>query len=79
MIDADRIEDIDSIYAVIGAAVNGPGGYFGQGLDWLNDCRGGFGTSESVRSASSGGHGSSLGYPDTCGNLSGGTGSPEVH
>ena len=30
---------------MIGAAVNGPGGYFGRNLDALNDClRGGFGT-----------------------------------
>jgi RNAse (barnase) inhibitor barstar len=46
-IDGERILDTDGFYTMIGEAVNGPGGYFGRGLDSLNDClRGGFGTPE---------------------------------
>jgi len=46
-IDGERFQDTDDFYAIIGEAVNGPGGYFGRGLDSLNDClRGGFGTPE---------------------------------
>ncbi len=69
-IDGERIQDTDDFYTIIGESVNGPGGYFGRGLDSLNDClRGGFGTpddrafsfvwtnSQSSRAA--------LGYPET--------------
>src|SRR5258708_17742519 len=46
-IDGERILDTAGFYTMIGEAVNGPGGYFGRGLDSLNDClRGGFGTPE---------------------------------
>ncbi len=46
-IDGERIQDTDGFYTMVGEAVNGPGGYFGRGLDSLNDClRGGFGTPE---------------------------------
>jgi RNAse (barnase) inhibitor barstar len=46
-IDGERILDTDGFYTMIGEAVNGPGGYFGRGLDSLNDClRGGFGAPE---------------------------------
>ena len=39
------ITDRASCYAVLGEAVNGPGGYYGSNLDALADClRGGFGT-----------------------------------
>ncbi|GAB3473296.1 barstar family protein [Nocardiopsis coralliicola] len=35
----------DRFWTAVGAAVNGPGGYFGSNLDALADClRGGFGT-----------------------------------
>ncbi|MFJ2113078.1 MULTISPECIES: barstar family protein [unclassified Streptomyces] len=45
VIDGAEVTGLDSFWAVIGAAVNGPGGYFGRNLDALADClRGGFGT-----------------------------------
>ncbi|QIQ05269.1 barstar family protein [Streptomyces liangshanensis] len=45
VIDGAEVTDLDSFWRVIGAAVNGPGGYFGRNLDALVDClRGGFGT-----------------------------------
>ncbi|RFA16080.1 hypothetical protein B7R22_04700 [Subtercola boreus] len=44
-IDGNRIDSWESFFTVVGEAVNGPGGYFGRGLDALYDClRGGFGT-----------------------------------
>ena len=49
VIDGGRVEDTTGFYTVLGEAVNGPGGYFGQNLDSLNDClRGGFGTPEDM-------------------------------
>jgi RNAse (barnase) inhibitor barstar len=46
-IDGRRIASVADFYREIGAAVNGPGGYFGNNLDALADClRGGFGTPE---------------------------------
>jgi len=69
-IDGSKINRTEDFYRVIGAAINGPGGYFGTGLDAFIDClRGGFGTpddhnygfvitaSDHVRSA--------LGYDET--------------
>lgn len=45
VIDGARLSDTDGFYTALGEAVNGAGGYFGRGLDSLNDClRGGFGT-----------------------------------
>lgn len=45
VIDGAEVTDLPSFWRVIGAAVNGPGGYFGRNLDALVDClRGGFGT-----------------------------------
>jgi RNAse (barnase) inhibitor barstar len=39
-----RVEDSLSFYCALGEAINGPGGYFGRGLDSLADClSGGFG------------------------------------
>lgn len=44
-IDGRKIKTSKDFYREIGAAVNGPGGYFGRNLDALADClRGGFGT-----------------------------------
>src|SRR6266496_2594806 len=73
-IDGERIQDTDGFYTMVGEAVNGPGGYFGRGLDSLNDClRGGFGRRRTVPSASLGGtrrgHGSSWATRRRCGNL----------
>jgi RNAse (barnase) inhibitor barstar len=46
-IDGSRITSTSDLYAEIGRAVNGDGGYFGSNLDALADClRGGFGTPE---------------------------------
>lgn len=43
-IDGTHIEDGTSFFCAIGEAINGPGGYFGSGLDSLDDCLcGGFG------------------------------------
>lgn len=43
-IDGRRITDRASLYAALGAALNGPGGYYGSNLDALADClHGGFG------------------------------------
>ncbi|WP_076482043.1 barstar family protein [Williamsia sterculiae] len=44
-IDGSKIATPADFYVEIGRAVNGPGGYFGNNLDALEDClRGGFGT-----------------------------------
>lgn len=43
-LDGMHITDEASFFCAIGEAVNGPGGYFGAGLDGLSDCLcGGFG------------------------------------
>ncbi|MDX3852794.1 barstar family protein [Streptomyces sp. AK02-01A] len=45
VIDGAEVTDLDRFWQVIGAAVNGPGGYFGRNLDALADClHGGYGT-----------------------------------
>ncbi|MFD8731164.1 barstar family protein [Streptomyces sp. NPDC059611] len=45
VLDGRRIHSLEDFWLVMGEAVNGPGGYFGRGLDSFNDClRGGFGT-----------------------------------
>jgi RNAse (barnase) inhibitor barstar len=45
VIDGAEVTGLDRFWQVIGAAVNGPGGYFGRNLDSLADClRGGYGT-----------------------------------
>ncbi|WP_326673295.1 barstar family protein [Streptomyces sp. NBC_01257] len=45
VIDGSGVTGLDSFWVVIGEAVNGPGGYFGRGLDAFADClRGGMGT-----------------------------------
>ncbi|MFF4245753.1 barstar family protein [Streptomyces sp. NPDC001822] len=45
VIEGSRITGLDDFWDRIGEAVNGPGGYFGRGLDAFADClRGGFGT-----------------------------------
>ncbi|MFD7321572.1 barstar family protein [Streptomyces sp. NPDC059875] len=45
MLDGKRIRTLEDFWRVMGEAVNGPGGYFGRGLDAFNDClRGGYGT-----------------------------------
>lgn len=46
-LEGRNIQSVNAFYREIGAAVNGPGGYFGRNLDALADClRGGFGTPE---------------------------------
>ena len=43
-LDGRHITDLPGFFCALGEAVNGPGGYFGWGLDALNDClRGGWG------------------------------------
>lgn len=43
-LDGARAVDRAGLYAALGEAVNGPGGYYGRNLDALADClRGGFG------------------------------------
>jgi hypothetical protein len=43
-LDGTHVSDAASLYCALGEAVNGPGGYFGAGLDGLRDClAGGFG------------------------------------
>ncbi|GHB40417.1 hypothetical protein GCM10010347_07510 [Streptomyces cirratus] len=45
VIDGAGIHTPEDFWTALGEAVNGPGGYFGKGLDSLTDClRGGFGT-----------------------------------
>ncbi|MFB8026204.1 barstar family protein [Streptomyces sp. NPDC056465] len=45
VLDGSGITGLDSFWDAIGEAVNGPGGYFGRGLDAFADCLGGgFGT-----------------------------------
>lgn len=45
VIDGAEVTGLDRFWQVIGAAVNGPGGYFGSNLDALADClHGGYGT-----------------------------------
>lgn len=45
VLDGKRIQTLEDFWRVMGEAVNGPGGYFGRGLDSFNDCLGGgFGT-----------------------------------
>ncbi|MFF5900556.1 barstar family protein [Streptomyces argenteolus] len=45
VIDGSAVTGLDSFWDAIGEAVNGPGGYFGRGLDAFADClSGGFGT-----------------------------------
>ncbi|MEU7066324.1 barstar family protein [Streptomyces sp. NPDC046161] len=45
VIDGARVHSLQDFWTALGEAVNGPGGYFGRGLDSLTDClRGGFGT-----------------------------------
>jgi RNAse (barnase) inhibitor barstar len=45
VVDGSQVGCLEDFWAVMGEAVNGPGGYFGQNLDALNDClQGGFGT-----------------------------------
>ncbi|MET7543885.1 barstar family protein [Streptomyces sp. NPDC005507] len=40
-LDGRHITDEPGLYLALGEAVNGPGGYFGGGLDALDDCLGG--------------------------------------
>jgi RNAse (barnase) inhibitor barstar len=45
VIDGAKVTTLETLWDIIGSAVNGPRGYFGSGLDSFNDClRGGFGT-----------------------------------
>ncbi|WP_329458355.1 barstar family protein [Streptomyces sp. NBC_01497] len=45
VIDGAEVTGLDAFWRVLGAAVNGPGGYFGTNLDAFADClRGGYGT-----------------------------------
>jgi RNAse (barnase) inhibitor barstar len=45
VVDGGLVGSLEDFWRVMGEAVNGPGGYFGQNLDAFNDClSGGFGT-----------------------------------
>ncbi len=45
VIDGAQVTSLESFWKALGEAVNGPGGYFGESLDGLEDClHGGFGT-----------------------------------
>ncbi|MEU9199846.1 barstar family protein [Streptomyces sp. NPDC048332] len=45
VIDGSEVTGPERFWDVVGEAVNGPGGYFGRGLDSFADClRGGMGT-----------------------------------
>ncbi|MFI6961519.1 barstar family protein [Streptomyces sp. NPDC050255] len=45
VIDGSEVTGLERFWDVMGEAVNGPGGYFGRGLDSFADClRGGMGT-----------------------------------
>ncbi|MCA1220332.1 barstar family protein [Streptomyces sp. 8L] len=45
VIDGAEVTGLEAFWQVLGAAVNGPGGYFGANLDAFADClRGGYGT-----------------------------------
>nr|WSW66012.1 barstar family protein [Streptomyces sp. NBC_00995] len=45
VIDGSGVTGLERFWDVVGEAVNGPGGYFGRGLDSFADClRGGMGT-----------------------------------
>ncbi|KIF70351.1 barnase inhibitor [Streptomyces sp. AcH 505] len=45
VIDGAEVTDLQRFWQAIGAAVNGPGGYFGSNLDAFADClSGGYGT-----------------------------------
>ncbi|MGC5341415.1 barstar family protein [Streptomyces sp. DT24] len=41
VLEGAGITDLDRFWQVVGEAVNGPGGYFGRGLDSFADCLGG--------------------------------------
>lgn len=41
VIDGSEVTGLERFWDVIGEAVNGPGGYFGRGLDSFADCLGG--------------------------------------
>jgi RNAse (barnase) inhibitor barstar len=38
VLDGSRVSDIPTFYIALGEAVNGPDGYYGGGLDALDDC-----------------------------------------
>ncbi|WP_431905170.1 barstar family protein [Micromonospora carbonacea] len=38
VMDGSKVASVASFYCALGEAVNGPGGYFGSGLDALEDC-----------------------------------------
>ncbi|AEN13204.1 MULTISPECIES: barstar family protein [unclassified Streptomyces] len=45
VIEGSEVTGLERFWELIGEAVNGPGGYFGRGLDSFADClSGGFGT-----------------------------------
>ncbi|WP_436973735.1 barstar family protein [Nocardia asteroides] len=56
-IDGQGIENVPGLFCALGEAVNGPGGYFGMGLESLADClHGGFGASAPFSISWSGWH-----------------------
>ncbi len=65
----EQIHTLEDFYRIIGEAINGPGGYFGAGLDSFNDClAGGFGTPDDgfiLRWQHSDESRAALGYPET--------------
>ncbi len=70
LIQGERVTSLESFYALMGEAVNGPDGYFGTSLDAFTDClAGGFGTPDdggyTIRWQNSKASQMALGYPET--------------
>ena len=67
--DGTRIVDLPSFFRVIGEAINGPNGYFGENMHALSDClRGGMGSPDelwSLRWKNSEASRRALGYEET--------------
>lgn len=50
VLDCAEVIDKSSFFCAVGEAVNGPGGYYGKGLDSMHDClSGGFGPTPPFR------------------------------
>ena len=70
LIDGTKVHRLEDFYREIGAAINGPGGYFGENLDALDDClNGGFGSPDEggyiIRWAHAEASRHALGYEET--------------
>jgi RNAse (barnase) inhibitor barstar len=50
VLDCAEVIDKNSFFCALGEALNGPGGYYGKGLDSMHDCLlGGFGPTPPFR------------------------------